>query len=343
MREANLISNELNRKVQFHSQLKGAIPDFADDSGRTEIKREFAIRVDNNEDGVGYVWNPDKFSNRVILMREKYNEYVDNLGKIPDFSDKNDDPWWDEPEPMEIGKCYLELASLAYAIDCEKEANLLTTESGRADGTAGKLQISYIPCTEDGNEDPDALPDGLAEIEEETEMLGKQLHFKVKVDFAKDLPIQKATNTYVEYRFKHEPEYTYRTDVIQGKNTDPKWSYEKIHQVDCINDYILDYFKTGKIVFKCFGNSDLKQAPTPAVHQGTKAAAAATSAAPAKPPAPASTSSGAAAASSKPAAAASPATATAQPTAAAEVPATTNGTVAVAVGEKQGSACCTIF
>jgi len=32
-------------------------------------------------------------------MRELFNEYVESGGNIPDFSDKDHDPFWDPPEP----------------------------------------------------------------------------------------------------------------------------------------------------------------------------------------------------------------------------------------------------
>jgi hypothetical protein len=90
------------------------MPDFGDMKAQ---KREFKIKVDNREGGYFYIWDPDKFSNRVYEMRELYNEYCDNLGKIPDFSDKSKDPFWDNPEPVLIGKSYLGLASLGYTLD----------------------------------------------------------------------------------------------------------------------------------------------------------------------------------------------------------------------------------
>lgn len=92
VREANLIASEFDRKITFSSQLSSVMPDFGDMKSQ---KREFKIKIDNKEDGYFYVWDPEKFANRVYMMRDKYNEYVDNLGKIPDFSNKQEDPFWD--------------------------------------------------------------------------------------------------------------------------------------------------------------------------------------------------------------------------------------------------------
>ena len=92
VREANLIAGEFDRKITFSSQLTSQLPDFDEVKN---MKKEFKIKVDNREEGYFYVWDADKFANRVYMMRDKYNEYVDNLGKIPDFSNKDEDPFWD--------------------------------------------------------------------------------------------------------------------------------------------------------------------------------------------------------------------------------------------------------
>ena len=87
-----MIAGEFDRKITFSSQLTSQLPDFDEVKN---MKKEFKIKVDNREEGYFYVWDADKFANGVYMMRDKYNEYVDNLGKIPDFSNKDEDPFWD--------------------------------------------------------------------------------------------------------------------------------------------------------------------------------------------------------------------------------------------------------
>jgi len=83
VREANMIAAEFNRDIRFNSQLTSAMPDFGDIKAE---KRIFEIKVDNREVGYFYVWNPDKFTDRVEMMRELFNEYVESAGEMPDFS-----------------------------------------------------------------------------------------------------------------------------------------------------------------------------------------------------------------------------------------------------------------
>lgn len=213
-------------------------------------KREFKIKVDNREEGYFYVWEPDKFANRIYMMRDKYNEYVDNLGKIPDFSNKEEDPFWDSPEPVLIGKSYLGLASLVYSLDDALELKVFSTNTAFASGECGTINVGYEACNAEGGPPPDEF----LEVEDAQEMLGKEIFFKVNVDKCDNLPMELCTNVYCEYIFKHEPENVYRTDVFSGKNPNPVFNYQKLHNVECINDYILDYFNNGHIVFKTYGN-----------------------------------------------------------------------------------------
>ena len=219
------------------------MPDFGDMKSQ---KREFKIKIDNKEDGYFYVWDPEKFANRVYMMRDKYNEYVDNLGKIPDFSNKEEDPFWDSPEPVLIGKSYLGLASLCYTLEEQNEHKIFSTNTAFQNGELGTIDVGYFPCDATGEGEP---AEDLLEVEDTKEMLGREIFFNVKINQAKNLPMDLCTNVFVEYIFKHEPENVYRTEVFNGKNPSPVFNYSKLHSVDCINDYILDYFTNENVSY----------------------------------------------------------------------------------------------
>jgi len=153
------------------------MPDFGDIKVE---KRIFEIKVDNREAGYFYVWNPSKFTDRVEMMRELYNEYVEDLvgsgGSLPDFSDHEKDPFWDPPEPVLIGTCYLQLKNLGYTIENEApDAILFTTSTNISGGQAGKINVSYWPCdlTGEGEADDELL------VDEPIELLNKEIFFRV--------------------------------------------------------------------------------------------------------------------------------------------------------------------
>ena len=63
------------------------------------------------------MWTPEKFENRIEIMRELFQEYVDSGCEMPDFSDHERDPFWDPPEAQLLGQSYLNLQNLTYTLD----------------------------------------------------------------------------------------------------------------------------------------------------------------------------------------------------------------------------------
>lgn len=251
VREANMIASEFSRDIRFNSQLTSAMPDFGDIKAE---KRIFEIKIDNRESNAGYfyVWNPGKFSDRVEMMRELFNEYVESGGDQPDFSNQNTDPFWDPPEPILIGKSYLQLKNLAYSIENEAKAPIFTTATNMPGGKAGMIEFAYWPCDLEGSGEPD---DDIL-VEEPAELLNKEIFFRVDVKECEGLPKDLCKDVFVTYIFKHEPETIHRVPFCEGKTTDPVFNFKKVHRIESVNDYLLEYFEHGNVVFKTYGNPD---------------------------------------------------------------------------------------
>lgn len=113
-------------------------------------------------------------------MRQCFNDYVESGGDVPDFSDKERDPFWDPPEPILIGKSYLQLKNLGYTLDCEATPPIFTTATNIPGGVGGQLSCSYWPCDIGGDGEPD---DDLL-VEDPSELLSKEIFFRVQVEKA---------------------------------------------------------------------------------------------------------------------------------------------------------------
>ena len=176
------------------------------------------------------------------MMRGQLNEYIDTM-QMPDFSNKETDPFWDPPEPVLIGKSYLQLKNLGYTLEADEQLKIFTTATNRPGGECGMIKCSYWPCDISGEGEPD---DDLI-VEDPQELLNKEIFFRVEIEKCIGLPEDLCKNVFVTYIFKHEPEVIYRVPNFEGKDRNPVFNYKHTHRFDEVNDYMLDYINNGHV------------------------------------------------------------------------------------------------
>ena len=170
-------------------------------NGKTDI----LVKVENKEDDYFYEWPADKFHSRLYMIREILEEFFDS-GELP-TTDKNEDPFWDPPNPVLIGQSFLQLEPLGLQFENNLNAVILSID-GKG-GKSGELSIGYKPANEDGDTTEENLPEHLM-VDEVMELVGKKnMYFVVEVKGASCLPDLNCTNPFVTYQFKFEQENTY--------------------------------------------------------------------------------------------------------------------------------------
>lgn len=60
-------------------------------------KNTLVILVTNLKENRTYLWNLGKFSDRLALFRNYYQEFLET-SEVPKFADKETDPFWDQEE-----------------------------------------------------------------------------------------------------------------------------------------------------------------------------------------------------------------------------------------------------
>lgn len=108
------------------------------------------------------------------------DQYFDNL-KIPKLS-KEEDPFWDPPEPILVGKAYYALSHLANLFDNPFDAKIIDATRMQA---AGKLMVNLVPTDAEGKASESPLAD---KIESPEDLIGERVDFLIKVTDAKGLP-----------------------------------------------------------------------------------------------------------------------------------------------------------
>ena len=61
------------------------------------------------------------------------------------------------------------------------------------------------------------------------------------------MPKDLCKDVYVSYIFKHEPEVVHRVPVSNGRQQTHKFNYKKVHHIDVVTDYLLEYFRDGHV------------------------------------------------------------------------------------------------
>jgi hypothetical protein len=98
--------------------VKMLLPNERDDDEDQDLdlkKRSIRIKVVNREVGYSYWWSVDKLENRYYIIKDFSDTYFET-GAIPDLS-QNEDPFWDPPEHVLIGRAFLTTKALSYMFD----------------------------------------------------------------------------------------------------------------------------------------------------------------------------------------------------------------------------------
>lgn len=166
-------------------------------------------------------------------------------GTLPDMSEL-ENPFYDEPEPMLIGEGFYSLQGLANLMDNPSKINLI----GSTFEVHGKLDINIVPVNSEGSEELDFIPD------EPSDLIDQRIDFIVQIDRAHELPENLCRDVFAEYSFYLEPT-KYRTKVVEGKNRNPEFGYNKLHTVEIVTKMLVDYLEKETLCIRLYGFGDV--------------------------------------------------------------------------------------
>lgn len=200
--------------------------------------------MENFEKGAIFIWTVEQFQDKLVDMKEALNVYETNARMEPEA-----DPFNQKQEPIFLGQCFYSLEGLGYLMDNPHTLPVVGSDMK----AIGELTMNVLPCYADGNEeiDEEQCPD------DPSELLSQPMYFKVFISHATKLPENFCRDVYCEYKF-YLDDTVYKTDVIEGKNTDPTFQYINQHNVECVTQSLLDYVANEKMQIKMYGIQDLK-------------------------------------------------------------------------------------
>ena len=241
--EANAISQEMRKNITFELKLVTIIPDSgALDSDRFMNSLELQIIV-RNKKGLSWRWSKEKFSTRIYMMRDCYQEWAEDHSIV---TPEEVDPFYDPPEDQLIGKCHFYMESLAFLLDNTQSVPIVD-QAGRKQG---EVLISVIPVSLDGKE--------VEPTEEPTSMLGKMLEFVVAITRAEGLPKGLCTSPFARFNILGDTQ-THQTPVIAGRTDKPRWDYERSFKIKVDTDF-LSFLESGALAVEVWAQQVLSGA-----------------------------------------------------------------------------------
>ncbi|XP_068431755.1 kinesin-like protein KIF28P [Clinocottus analis] len=246
--EANQMSQELNKGVQFKLEIKNLA---LSDSKGHDLQKEIVVRVTSLGRKQVWMWSKAKFVNRKFLMEESYQQHLvvsgDNRveGRPTAAVSKDKDPFWDPVEPVLLGTAHLWLQSLAFRIPLEEQLEVLGSEGTEE----AVLQAQLVPCTSTG------LPMGEDDILiDPSVLLGRRLDFQLVLEQCCGLQwIREARNRGVQIGFRlyncSQPLYSPAVWHNVNPLLDHRVHFASLHT----SQHLLDYLQSSAVVLELWG------------------------------------------------------------------------------------------
>ena len=247
IKEANYISQELNRNVEF-------LPFVASLNLLSSLNQKTAtpdlivnVKVINYEEGWVNYWSLEKFDNRLILCREAL-EYFFSHNKIS--YDEQNDPFWDPEEFFLYGQAFCLAKSVLFKFEITHKVGILGYE-----GDTGYAVVQLMPLDEEGKEIDDENPDIV--IKDPKDLVQHNLGCNYRLLIQKlvihDVSNIKGKNGYLSFEVQTSTdieEFTTPTFSIQDSET--TLNYWQSIKIPTATPEVIDFYMHRNIQFKFF-------------------------------------------------------------------------------------------
>ncbi|XP_066269201.1 kinesin-like protein KIF13A isoform X7 [Branchiostoma lanceolatum] len=208
VREANSLAQELEKMTEFHVTLQIPASNLSPNRKRGIIISEPAIQVKRKGRST-QVWSMEKLENRIIDMRDYYQEVMEQGREIQDMEDR-EDPFYESQENHNlIGVANVFLECLYHDIRFEYAVPIIS-QQGEASGRL-HVEVVKVAGTIPDRLQADAHSDGssseshssfeIIDQEGEGAPLGGPLTFRLKILEATDLPPSLSHFVFCQYTF----------------------------------------------------------------------------------------------------------------------------------------------
>uniref|UniRef100_A0A4W5R7V2 Kinesin family member 13B n=1 Tax=Hucho hucho TaxID=62062 RepID=A0A4W5R7V2_9TELE len=269
VQEAGFIAEELDKRTEYRVTLQIPAANLNANRKRDAVLSEPAVQVRRKGKGK-QIWALEKMENRMVDMRELYQEWKDYDDDNPVMRSyfKRADPFFDEQENHSlIGVANVFLSCLFYDVKLQYAVPIINQKGE----VVGRLHVEVVRVAggfEDsmaGGEDNEASPDG--EVQE------RKLVCMIKILQATGLPQYLSNYVFCQYSFWDQAE-----PVIVAPEVDPSASSPSSKEPHCmvvfdsckeigvaVTEEFIEYLTEGALAIEVYGHRQADSGRNPAL------------------------------------------------------------------------------
>ncbi|XP_036893792.1 kinesin-like protein KIF13A isoform X4 [Sturnira hondurensis] len=268
VREANFLAEEMSKLTDYQVTLQIPAANLSANRKRGAIVSEPAIQVKRKGKGT-QVWTIEKLENKLIDMRELYQEWKENVPEAKRLYGKRGDPFYEAQENhnlIGVANVFLE------CLFCDVKLQYAVPIISQQGEVAGRLHVEVMRVTgavpervvEDDSSENSSESGSLEVVDSSGEVIHrvKKLTCRVKVKEATGLPLNLSNFVFCQYTFWDQCEPTVAAPVVDPEvpspqSKDAQYSVTFSHCKDFVvnvTEEFLEFISDGALAIEVWGH-----------------------------------------------------------------------------------------
>ncbi|XP_017663992.1 PREDICTED: kinesin-like protein KIF13A isoform X2 [Lepidothrix coronata] len=269
VREANFLAEEMSKLTDYQVTLQIPAENLSANKKRGAIVSEPAIQVRRKGKGT-QVWTIEKLENKLIDMRELYQEWKEKIPEIRKLIGKRGDPFYEAQENHNlIGVANVFLECLFYDVKLQYAVPIISQQGE----VAGRLHVEVMRVTgsvpervvEGDDSSENSSESGSLEVMDNNGEIihrAKKLSCRVKIKEATGLPPNLSNFVFCQYTFWDQCESTVAAPVVDPDVPSPQskdahftvtFSHCKDYVVNVTEEF-LEFISEGALAIEVWGH-----------------------------------------------------------------------------------------
>nr|XP_035967689.1 kinesin-like protein KIF13A [Halichoerus grypus] len=268
VREANFLAEEMSKLTDYQVTLQIPAANLSANRKRGAIVSEPAIQVRRKGKGT-QVWTIEKLENKLIDMRDLYQEWKEKIPEAKRLYGKRGDPFYEAQENHNlIGVANVFLECLFYDVKLQYAVPIISQQGE----VAGRLHVEVMRVTgavpervaEDDSSENSSEGGSLEVVDSSGEVVHRvrKLTCRVKIKEATGLPLNLSNFVFCQYTFWDQCESTVAAPVVDPEVPSPQsrdaqytvtFSHCKDYVVT-VTEELLEFLSDGALAIEVWGH-----------------------------------------------------------------------------------------